>query len=262
MAIPAYTVVDLFSGGGGMSYGFHAHPAFRLVGAVDAQLGKPSSRRGSLACNSTYALNMGFDPIEVDLVEISPDELATALGVDRVDVLSACPPCTGFSRTNSRNHLVDDVRNALVPRVALFAERLEPSVIVMENARELLAGNFRGHFSALESALERIGYTVRADVHMLSKFGLPQVRERGLIVATRRGLTARTLGDLWDGYHVVPEATTVKHAVQQFGSVAAGDVDPSDRDHVSPRFASRGSFDRIKAIPADGGSWRDLVGSA
>ena len=32
------SVVDLFSGGGGMSYGFHAHPAFEVIGAVDAQL--------------------------------------------------------------------------------------------------------------------------------------------------------------------------------------------------------------------------------
>ena len=39
------SVVDLFSGGGGMSYGFHAHPAFEVIGAVDAQLGKLRARQ-------------------------------------------------------------------------------------------------------------------------------------------------------------------------------------------------------------------------
>jgi DNA (cytosine-5)-methyltransferase 1 len=41
-----WTVIDLFSGAGGMSFGFHAHPGFRVVGAVDAEVGKPSSGIG------------------------------------------------------------------------------------------------------------------------------------------------------------------------------------------------------------------------
>lgn len=57
-----YKVVDLFSGGGGMSFGFHAHPHFEVIGAADAQLGKPSSPKGSLACNSTYEANIGIAP--------------------------------------------------------------------------------------------------------------------------------------------------------------------------------------------------------
>ncbi len=43
-----WTVVDLFSGAGGASYGFHAHPGFRIAGAADAQKGKPSSGTGKL----------------------------------------------------------------------------------------------------------------------------------------------------------------------------------------------------------------------
>jgi DNA (cytosine-5)-methyltransferase 1 len=262
MAERPFTVVDLFSGGGGMSYGFHAHPSFEIVGAVDAQLGKPSSRRGSLACNSTYALNIGMEPLDIDLAAVEPGELARQLGVDSIDVLSACPPCTGFSRTNSRNHLVDDMRNALVPRVALFAEQLRPSVIVMENARELLSGNFREHFDVLRTALTRLGYTVDARVRMLSTYGLPQVRERALIVAARDGVIPRSLDDLWDGYRIPPDVVTVKNAVGQYRSQSAGETDPTDSAHVSPRFHSEASRERIAAIPHDGGSWRDLIRAA
>jgi len=74
-------VVDLFSGAGGMSYGFHAHPGFRVVGAVDAQLGKPSAGRGTLGCNATYEANIGVRPLEADLAVADPQEICQALGI-------------------------------------------------------------------------------------------------------------------------------------------------------------------------------------
>lgn len=254
------TVVDLFSGGGGMSYGFHAHPAFEVIGAADAQLGKPSTKRGSLGCNSTYERNMGIAPVAVDLSAINPTKLMKTMGIESpIDVLIACPPCTGFSRMNSHNHLVDDSRNSLVRRVARYVEAFEPSVLVMENARELLTGNFRKHFDALRRRLEVLGYTVAADTHVLTKFGLPQIRERALVVATKDGLTSRTVDDLWRGFSLSDDALTVKQAIGHLRPLSAGEADPDDDAHVSPRFSSTLSLERISAIPADGGSWRDLI---
>ena len=58
-----WAVVDLFSGAGGMSCGFSRHPGFELIGAADAQLGKPSSAPGSLGCNATYTANVGLPPV-------------------------------------------------------------------------------------------------------------------------------------------------------------------------------------------------------
>lgn len=256
-----FSVVDLFSGGGGMSYGFHAHPAFRLVGAADAQIGKPSSAKGTLACNSTYALNIGLEPAAVNLATTPPKQLMRELGLTGpIDVLAACPPCTGFTRANSTNHLVDDARNALVPRVALYAKQLQPSVIVMENARELLMGNFRKHFDTLEKQLVNLGYTVVADVHMLTAFGLPQVRERALIVAVRGDFTPRTLEDLWQGHRVSDDAVNVKRAIGELPSIKAGETHPDDPDHAAPAFVSEHTRNRTAAIPPDGGSWRDLIG--
>lgn len=246
-----------------MSYGFHAHPTFQLVGAVDAQLGKPSSPAGSLACNSTYRLNIGFDPVDADLSTTDAAKLVAMLGLrGSIDVLSACPPCTGFSRANSMNHLVDDRRNSLVTRVALYAEALDPAVVVMENARELLIGNFRQHYDALKGALDELGYEVSSGVHLLTDFGLPQVRERALVVATKRGLIPRTLGDLWEGYEVNPEAITVRRAIAHLPRIEAGRSSRRDVDHASPAFASERTRDRIEAIPRDGGSWRDLITTA
>ena len=53
MTIDPISVVDLFSGAGGMSFGFKAHGAFKLIGAADAEIGKPTAGDGRLQCNST-----------------------------------------------------------------------------------------------------------------------------------------------------------------------------------------------------------------
>ncbi len=191
-----FAVVDLFSGAGGMSYGFCKHPAFRLAAAADAELGKPSTGQGRLQCNSTYAKNIGLTPSTIDLSRIAPGEAHQALGLSDnpvVDVLVSGPPCTGFSRANPQNHLRDDGRNNLVRRSAEFAVALGASVVVMENARELIQGNFKHHYEWFHEHLEQHGYNVVGATYMLTRFGLPQIRERSIVVAVKRHLPLHTL---------------------------------------------------------------------
>ncbi|HUC57583.1 MAG TPA: DNA cytosine methyltransferase, partial [Streptosporangiaceae bacterium] len=125
-----WTVADLFSGAGGMSYGFCAHPRFAVAGAADAQIGKPSSGRGTLGCNASYLANIGISPVEADLAAANPAAVCGEMGVPSagVTVLCACPPCTGFSRTLAQNHLRDDTRNSLVRVVADYVRELNPQV--------------------------------------------------------------------------------------------------------------------------------------
>lgn len=248
--------VDLFSGAGGMSCGFARHPAFHLLAAADAEIGKPSTRAGTLQCNATYAANMGIAPARLDLSAVRPDELRGKLGIGaaKVHVLSVCPPCTGFSRANPQNHLRDDHRNSLVQRASEFATALDADVVVMENARELLRGKFAGHFAAFREHLEAAGYEVSARVYMLKQFGLPQVRERAIVIAARRGLELRTLDDLWKGWQVAPRAVTVRAAWAHMG-------DAEDQDQF-PSFAEETVALRLAAIPSDGGSWADLTRKA
>jgi DNA (cytosine-5)-methyltransferase 1 len=259
--VSEYSVVDLFSGAGGMSCGFHHHPRFRIAGAVDVEIGKPSTGEGALECNATYAANVGIAPLSLDLATTPPAELCQALPQATADVLIACPPCTGFSRTVSRNHVVDDPRNSLVTRVAEYAARLEPKIIVMENARELINGNFNHHYRALLERLYALGYEVHGKVYRFDRFGLPQVRERAVIVGVRQDLRLRTLDDLWSGRRVRSDATHVRRAIECLPPVEAGRPDPSDQFHVSTGFKDDISLRRLQAIPPDGGSWVSLIGN-
>jgi DNA (cytosine-5)-methyltransferase 1 len=255
-----HAVVDLFSGAGGMSCGFSRHPAFAVVGAADAEIGKPSAGAGTLGCNGSFARNIGIEPLSVDLGTIAAEELRDRLALpDRPVVLSACAPCTGFSRMLAHNHVRDDARNSLVVRVAAFARVLRPEVVVMENARELLMGRFAGHFATLREELKRLGYRVVDEIHVLTAFGLPQKRERAVVVAVRDGLPLRGLSDLWDGLAVHPQATTVRRAIAHLPPVEAGEADPGDPMHVSPSIRSDANRRRLAAIPRDGGSWTDLI---
>lgn len=196
----------------------------------------------------------------MDLGGIEPEHLRDLLALgDRPVVLCGCAPCTGFSRTLARNHIVDDVRNSLVGRVGAFARVLRPEVIVMENARELLTGRFSRHFAALRSSLEAQGYRVSAEVHLLSDFGLAQRRERALVVAVKRHHPSLRLSDLMSGLAIRPEATHVRRAIGSLPALEAGVADLADRMHVSPRIVSEVNKRRLAAIPPNGGSWFDLL---
>jgi len=249
-----FNVVDLFSGAGGMSYGFHQHPFFRVVAAADAEIGKPSTGNGRLQCNTTYNSNIGISPVKLDLSSTNPKQLRKLLKLPRelkVHVLSTCPPCTGFSRANPQNHLRDDKRNSLVRKSALFALALDADIVVMENARELIRGNFKDHYEWFREYLEDHEYSVFGRTYMLSRFGLPQIRERAIVVAVKNGLPLHTLDSLWDGWFVKDEALVVRRAFKSIDPHATG-------VNLYPKFSSDAVVDRLSAIPKNGGSWLDL----
>jgi DNA (cytosine-5)-methyltransferase 1 len=146
----------------------------------------------------------------------------------------------------------------LVVRSAEFVVALKPRLFLMENVGELLEGKFTHHFDTLREMLERAGYSVHGDVHWLSRFGVPQMRRRALIVAVRRPLNLHTLEDLWDGYEVRKEAVTVRAAIGALPLVAAGSSHPDDPAHVSPSMTGV-TLRRLQLIPRNGGSWPDLL---
>ena len=264
----AWTVIDLFSGCGGMSYGFAHRPSFRMIAAVDAEQAKPCEGFGKLDCNLNYESNIGTKPTEADIGALDPKEFLSDIAprvsppLRRGDltVLLCCPPCTDFSRAKPVNHLVDLPKNTLVQKSADFVEAFFPEFVLMENARELIQGNHAHHYLAFKHRLESMGYVVEGDVHLLTKYGLPQIRERALVIASRVG-PVKTLDDMWKGLRLSAEATSVRHAIGHLSttSLKAGEVGANDPMHRSPGFASELSRNRMDAVPADGGSWSDLA---
>ena len=244
-----------------MSCGFSRQAGFSVIGAADAQLGKPSAAPGSLGCNASYAANIGLRPVEADLASADPADTCHVMGIgDRQPaVLAACPPCTGFSRAVASNHLRDDHRNTLVGRVGDYTALLQPDIVLIENARELVTGRFSGHLRSLARRLSAMNYRVSARTHFLTEFGLPQRRERAIVVAVRRPLRLHSIADLWSGWRIEEKATHVRRAIWDLPPVPAGLADPADPLHIAPAFRSELNRRRLAAVPRDGGSWAGLL---
>ena len=235
-----------------MSIGFHRNPAFKIIGAVDIERGKPSSGDRNTSCNSTYHANIGIEPLAADLAEIAPAEIASHFKFEKgqLDVLISCAPCTGFSQKNAQNLVVDDPRNTLVARTAEFVAAFRPRYFVMENVKEIIKGKHRHHFRILTEALIKLGYSIRAEVHDLTEFGVPQRRHRSLIVAKL------------NGYPPFPsvrvnKTRTVRDAISHLPELNCGEVSNSDPMHACPSLNAH-SMERMRAIPKDGGSWIDI----
>ena len=128
------TVLDLFSGCGGLSEGFHQFrpvgsvgPAFQTLGAVEWEPAAAASYQANFGAGSAKA--MGLEPPEVfcrDIVGWEPQ-----WGPGEVDVVVGGPPCQGFSGLN-RNRVRAE-RNKLWQEFIRVVTLVQPKVFVIEN---------------------------------------------------------------------------------------------------------------------------------
>jgi DNA (cytosine-5)-methyltransferase 1 len=175
------TAVDLFSGAGGLALGF-AWAGFKTLAAVDHD-------RSALA---TYACNDQREGIAIRADLAAPDELSSTLleierraGSDGVDVLAGGPPCQGFSTAGK--WLKKDARNDLVFSFVTAVEQLRPRHIVMENVAALMWRRGRPFLDSVRRRLHDDGYRTAVALLHAESFGVPQLRRRMILLATRDG---------------------------------------------------------------------------
>lgn len=168
------TVLDLFSGAGGMTQGFHASHAFRTVRAVEMD---PQAA-------ASFAATFG-DVVHVGSIS---DWLATCV-VPAVDVVVGGPPCQGFSTLGKQD--AEDERNALWHDYALTIVRAQPRYFVLENVGAFLKSR---QFADLRAATEPGGlladYDFEAGVLNAADFGAAQARRRTILIGHHRDLPA------------------------------------------------------------------------
>jgi DNA (cytosine-5)-methyltransferase 1 len=185
-------LLDLFSGCGGLSLGFKA-AGYDISGAVEAD---PDAAR-------SHGLN--FHPGKTrhaqarDITKTTPAALAADLELGDVaqafDVLVGGPPCQAFARVG-RSKLREvaehpeafrhDVRASLYIDYLSYVEACMPVAVVIENVPDML--NHGGHNIAEEIAevLAGKGYVCRYSLLNAAFYGVPQMRERMILVAIHR----------------------------------------------------------------------------
>lgn len=184
-------VLDLFSGCGGISLGFQA-AGYDISAAVEFDADAARS----------HGLNFhgGEDrhSIARDITATSAEELTKALGLgpasSAFDVIVGGPPCQAFARVG-RSKLREiaehpeafrhDPRSRLYIEYLSYVEACAPLAVVIENVPDML--NHGGHNLAAEigEILAGKGYVVRYTLLNAAFYGVPQMRERMILIAIR-----------------------------------------------------------------------------
>lgn len=179
----ALTSIDLFSGCGGLTKGF-SMAGIRSIFASDIDEN----------CEKTFKRNFPDVPFLCkDITQVTKEEVDALTGGAVPDMIIGGPPCQGFSLANKRrNQVADDPRNRLFYSFVKFINWYSPKVFVMENVKGLLSMKdgevFKTILDAFRNAGGHGGYDVAYKVMLASDFGVPQNRERVIIIGTRRDL--------------------------------------------------------------------------
>lgn len=183
------TVVDLFSGCGGMALGIAhaAHAAGRAIRiplAMDIEESAVEVFRDNFPGTGCVRDDVcgWFGPAFEDSLSTAERRAQRRAGVE-VDFLVGGPPCQGNSNLNNHTRRRDS-RNALYARMARAARVLTPRIVVIENVPTVVNDRERV-VEVTREALQREGYEVDDAVLKLWRMGLPQLRSRHVMVASR-----------------------------------------------------------------------------
>ena len=194
-------VLDLFSGCGGISLGFHAAGC-----QIDAAVEIDELAAATHARNFHAHLGSEQQALHArarDITRIEPDELVEELGLgpvkDAFDILVGGPPCQAYARVgraklreiaeHPRAFKVDP-RGNLYLRYLHYVKATQPLALLVENVPDVL--NYGGHnvMSEIAEALSDLGYTARYSLINTAFHGVPQMRDRVFLIAYRKELRA------------------------------------------------------------------------
>ena len=171
------TVIDLFSGGGGLSLGA-SRAGFSVLGAVELDDSALETHRRNFPHTAHVA---------ADIATLRGDALATALNLttrSRITGVIGGPPCQGFSIIGKSRF--DDPRNSLFEDFFRLVAELRPSFFLAENVPGILHGK---NASVLQKAIDRVAstYVVLPPIVVDARdFGAPTTRRRAFFLGYLR----------------------------------------------------------------------------
>ncbi|MEM9439086.1 MAG: DNA (cytosine-5-)-methyltransferase [Pseudomonadota bacterium] len=233
--VDSASVVDIFCGAGGLSYGFR-NEGFEVVAGIDADE----------ACRHAYEANIKAPFLRKDASSLKGADLKELFLYRTHSILVGCAPCQPFSTYNQKN---EDPNWTLLRDFGRLITDSQPDIVSMENVPRLL--NFRegAVFCEFTESLRSAGYEVVFDVLFGPDFGLAQTRSRLVLLASRKGTI-----DLPKPTHV-NEHRTVEMEIGKLSALEAGSSDNKDRLHRASRLSPLNTK-RIQASKP-GGTWRD-----
>lgn len=237
------TVIDLFSGAGGLSLGF-CNKGFKNVFSLDIE---PSFCK-------TYQRNFpNHKLLQQDITKLQNDEIvALTKGID-VDVIIGGPPCQGFSMAgNIGRKFVDDPRNHLFKEFARFIAVIRPKVFLMENVARLYTHNNGQTRQEILKTFAELGYYTECKVLNAADYGVPQLRSRIIFIGTR--LDNKKISFPKKKYDTA-QYVTIKDAINDLPPLKSG-----EKSIIPNHVAMKHSEQMLKKMSyvKDGGTKEDI----
>jgi DNA (cytosine-5)-methyltransferase 1 len=210
----ALLAADLFAGAGGMSLGLE-QAGYRVVVGADHDMEALETHRHHFA-----GMALDWDLSEPANVE----HVGRLIRDNNIDVLAGGPPCQPFSKAgrSGMRHLVraglrdpHDRRRDLWRSFLEIARLGEPRAVIMENVPDMALDREMFILRSIVFELERLGYTVQERVVDAWRYGVPQFRQRLILVAVREGAPFQ-----WPVED--PRKVTVANAISDLPSVKGG----------------------------------------
>ncbi|MEX5635787.1 DNA cytosine methyltransferase [Parafrankia sp. FMc2] len=218
------TCVSLFAGAGGMALGFEqAGLTHLLLNEYDR--------------HAVATLRANRPAWEVDHRDIHDVSFLALRGT--VDVLEGGFPCQAFSASGNRQGFADP-RGTLFFEFARAVREIRPRLAVAENVKGLRSHDGGRTLRTMVASLEEAGYQVAWRVLDASRFGVPQRRERLILVALQRGSGKQIVFPS----ELEGPPPTLRQAIGD-GPAGSGQRYSASREAI------------MSQVP-EGGNWRDL----
>lgn len=173
----APTVIDLFSGAGGMAEGFR-QSGFKALMATDFD---------EMAAK-TFQFNHPEVPFVVgDLRALTVEKILEISNcqVGEPTIICGGPPCQGFSLAGQR--IADDPRNQLFREFVRIVEGIKPQFFLFENVSGLVSMQRGAVLQAILKEFGRVGYNCQFKTVNAAEYGVPQARPRFILIGSRDG---------------------------------------------------------------------------
>lgn len=231
---PKIVAVDLFCGVGGLTNGL-------AKAGINVRLGIDIDP----ACKYPYTANNDSEFLQKSVVALTAKDIT--FGKRGLKLLAGCAPCQPFSSYHQKADSSDRRWN-LLNHFARLAEETKPDLITMENVPNLEKQRV---FRKFVKRLKDEGFEVAHEVVDCSDFGVPQSRQRLVLLASK-------LGPIKLEKKKRRKPRTVHQAIHGLPVLKAGQVNKKDPLHQASELSPL-NLKRIKAS-TPGGSWREWDG--
>ena len=232
---PAPVAVDLFCGAGGLSYGLK-EAGIDIAGGIDIDP----------ACQFPFETNIGSSFTLMDVNKLSAHSLNGFYPEGSQRILAGCAPCQPFSSYSNRR-MAEGEEWSLLEKFSSLIRETTPDIVTMENVPQLESYSI---FTDFLTTLDELEYHRSVQIVRCSNYGVPQLRRRLVVLASKMGEIR-----MIDGKGDDDPLPTVREVIENLPEIEAGGASDDDPLHRSSGL-SETNLERIQnSVP--GGTWRD-----